>query len=102
MQENLQHWLTNEKVRDQFVIRSGSDTEILWNDATQVKDDPVYKRPVHRQGPAVWGDASTFNRLMRYAHPQVVYGHAFLFLDDLFVCFLSSLLCAILKFCCLL
>ncbi|KAK9058225.1 hypothetical protein SSX86_023065 [Deinandra increscens subsp. villosa] len=87
--ENLQHWLTDEKGRDQFVIRSGSDTEVLWNDARQVKADPVYKRPfwtesfvqwsplgtylatVHRQGAAVWGGASTFNRLMRYAHPQV-------------------------------
>ncbi|CAH1448148.1 unnamed protein product [Lactuca virosa] len=87
--ENLQHWLTDEKGRDQFVIRAGSDTEVLWNDARQVKADPVYKRPfwtesfvqwsplgtylatVHRQGAAVWGGASTFNRLMRYAHPQV-------------------------------
>ncbi|KAI3676755.1 hypothetical protein L1987_86371 [Smallanthus sonchifolius] len=87
--ENLQRWLTDEKGRDQFVIRAGSDTEVLWNDARQVKADPVYKRPfwtesfvqwsplgtylatVHRQGAAVWGGASTFNRLMRYAHPQV-------------------------------
>ncbi|KAI3742980.1 hypothetical protein L1987_60681 [Smallanthus sonchifolius] len=87
--ENLQRWLTDEKGRDQFVIRAGSDTEVLWNDARQVKADPVYKHPfwtesfvqwaplgtylatVHRQGAAVWGGASTFNRLMRYAHPQV-------------------------------
>ncbi|XP_057510007.1 eukaryotic translation initiation factor 3 subunit B-like [Actinidia eriantha] len=87
--ENLQQWLTDEKARDQFVIRSGSDTEVLWNDARQLKPDPVYKRAfwtesfvqwsplgtylatVHRQGAAVWGGASTFNRLMRYAHPQV-------------------------------
>ncbi|XP_076957081.1 eukaryotic translation initiation factor 3 subunit B-like [Bidens hawaiensis] len=89
MQENLQRWLTDEKGRDQFVIHAGSDTEVLWNDARQVKADPVYKRPfwtesfvqwsplgtslatVHRQGAAVWGGATTFNRLMRYAHPQV-------------------------------
>ncbi|GAB4828263.1 Eukaryotic translation initiation factor 3 subunit B [Ancistrocladus abbreviatus] len=87
--ENLQHWLTDAKARDQFVIRSGSDTEVLWNDARHLKPDPVYKRPfwtesfvqwsplgtylatIHRQGAAVWGGASTFNRLMRYAHPQV-------------------------------
>nr|XP_043610796.1 eukaryotic translation initiation factor 3 subunit B-like [Erigeron canadensis] len=87
--ENLQQWLTDEKGRDQFVIRAGSDIEVLWNDARQVKADPVYKRPfwtesfvqwsplgtylatVHRQGAAVWGGAATFNRLMRYAHPQV-------------------------------
>ncbi|KAI5647582.1 hypothetical protein M9H77_33587 [Catharanthus roseus] len=87
--ENLQQWLTDEKARDQFVIRSGSDTEVLWNDARQLKPDPVYKRSfwtesfvqwspmgtylatLHRQGAAVWGGATTFNRLMRYAHPQV-------------------------------
>ncbi|KAL9376114.1 hypothetical protein Peur_030234 [Populus x canadensis] len=87
--ENLQNWLTDEKARDQFVIRAGSDTEVFWNDARHLKPDPVYKRAywtesyvqwsplgtylatVHRQGAAVWGGASTFNRLMRYAHPQV-------------------------------
>ncbi|KAH8504065.1 hypothetical protein H0E87_011635 [Populus deltoides] len=87
--ENLQHWLTDEKARDQFVIRAGSDTEVFWNDARHLKPDPVYKRAywtesfvqwsplgtylatVHRQGAAVWGGDSTFNRLMRYAHPQV-------------------------------
>lgn len=31
----------------------------------------TYLATVHRQGAAVWGGASTFNRLMRYAHPQV-------------------------------
>ncbi|KAI9100011.1 hypothetical protein K1719_024229 [Acacia pycnantha] len=87
--ENLQHWLTDAKARDQFVIRAGSDTEVLWNDARHLKPDPVYKRTfwtesfvqwsplgtylatVHRQGAAVWGGATNFNRLMRYAHPQV-------------------------------
>ncbi|XP_020206252.1 eukaryotic translation initiation factor 3 subunit B [Cajanus cajan] len=87
--ENLQHWLTDAKARDQFVIRAGSDTEVLWNDARHLKPDPVYKRAfwtesfvqwsplgtylatVHRQGAAVWGGATSFNRLMRYAHPQV-------------------------------
>ncbi|CAI9103409.1 OLC1v1001878C1 [Oldenlandia corymbosa var. corymbosa] len=87
--ENLQHWLTDEKARDQFVIRASSETEVLWNDARHAKPDPVYKRSfwtesfvqwsplgtylatLHRQGAAVWGGASAFNRLMRYAHPQV-------------------------------
>ncbi|RZC16217.1 40S ribosomal protein SA [Glycine soja] len=41
--ENLQHWLTDAKARDQFVIRVGSDTEVLWNDARHLKPDPVYK-----------------------------------------------------------
>ncbi|KAK0604707.1 hypothetical protein LWI29_018535 [Acer saccharum] len=87
--DNLQQWLTDEKARDQFVIRAGSDTEVLWNDARHLKPEPVYKRTywtesfvqwsplgtylatVHRQGAAVWGGADTFNRLMRYAHPQI-------------------------------
>ncbi|XWS55364.1 hypothetical protein CRYUN_Cryun10bG0168100 [Craigia yunnanensis] len=79
--ENLQKWLTDEKARDQFVIRAGTNTEVLWNDARQSKTALVYKRTwsplgtylatVHRQGAAVWGGANTFNRLMRYAHPQV-------------------------------
>ncbi|XP_010245655.1 PREDICTED: eukaryotic translation initiation factor 3 subunit B-like [Nelumbo nucifera] len=87
--ENLQHWLTDEKARDQFVIRAGNDTEVLWNDPRQLKPELVYRRTfwtesfvqwsplstylatVHRQGAAVWGGATTFNRLTRFAHPQV-------------------------------
>ncbi|GAA0145959.1 hypothetical protein Leryth_013162 [Lithospermum erythrorhizon] len=87
--ENLHHWLADEKARDQFVIRAATDTEVYWNDARQLKPDTVYKRAfwtesfvqwsplgtylatIHRQGAAVWGGATTFNRLMRYAHPQV-------------------------------
>ncbi|KAI4319101.1 hypothetical protein MLD38_032743 [Melastoma candidum] len=91
--ENLQQWLMDEKARDQFVIRSGTGTEVMcevmWNDARQMKPDPVHRRAfwtesflqwsplgtylatLHRQGAAVWGGASTFNRLCRYAHPQV-------------------------------
>ncbi|XP_038998070.1 eukaryotic translation initiation factor 3 subunit B-like [Hibiscus syriacus] len=44
--ENLQKWLADEKARDQFVIRSGTDTEVLWNDARQSKTELVYKRTV--------------------------------------------------------
>ncbi|MFS8007761.1 putative eukaryotic translation initiation factor 3 subunit B [Helianthus anomalus] len=90
IQENLQHWLADEKGRDQFVIRSGLDKEVLWNDARQVKVDPVCKRPfwtesfmqwsplgsylatVHRQGAVVWGGTSSFNQLIRYVHPRVL------------------------------
>lgn len=46
LQENLHLWLTDQKARDQFVIRAGTDTEVLWNDARQLKPDPVYKRAV--------------------------------------------------------
>ncbi|XP_059651708.1 eukaryotic translation initiation factor 3 subunit B-like [Cornus florida] len=87
--ENLQHWLTDAKARDQFVICSGSDTEVFWNDTRHLKAEPVdkhffrtesfvqwsplgtYLATVHRQGVAVWGGAISFNCLMRYAHPQV-------------------------------
>ncbi|KAI8000938.1 Eukaryotic translation initiation factor 3 subunit B [Camellia lanceoleosa] len=41
--ENLQQWLTDEKGRDQFVIRSGLDMEVLWNDVRQMKPEPTYK-----------------------------------------------------------
>ncbi|CAL5382545.1 unnamed protein product [Camellia sinensis] len=71
--ENLQQWLIDEKGRDQFVIRSGSDTEVLWNDVRQMKPEPVYKHShwtknfvqwsplgtylatVHRQSAILWG-----------------------------------------------
>lgn len=46
LQENLQKWLTDAKARDQFVIRAGTDTEVLWNDARQLKPELVYKRTV--------------------------------------------------------
>ncbi|CAL9067771.1 eukaryotic translation initiation factor 3 subunit B-like [Musa acuminata AAA Group] len=87
--ENLQQWLTDEKARDQFVIRAGSNTEVFWNDPRQLMPELVHQRQywtesfvqwsplgtylatVHRQGAAVWGGATTFNRLMRFAHPQV-------------------------------
>lgn len=87
--ENLLAWLTDERGRDQFVVRFGSETEVYWNDARQGKPDLVYHRTfwtesfvqwsplgtylatIHRQGAAVWGGEKTFNRLMRYIHPQV-------------------------------
>ena len=40
----------------------------------------TYLATVHRQGAAVWGGASTFNRLMRYAHPQVSSFCSFIFI----------------------
>ncbi|CAJ2635764.1 eukaryotic translation initiation factor 3 subunit b-like protein [Trifolium pratense] len=87
--ENLQQWLTDAKGRDQFVMLAGNDIEVSWNDARRLKPDPVYKHgnwtesfvqwsplgtylaTVQRQGVVVWGGATTFNRLMHYAHPQV-------------------------------
>ncbi|XP_010454917.1 PREDICTED: eukaryotic translation initiation factor 3 subunit B-like [Camelina sativa] len=87
--ENYQKWLTDEKARDQLVIRHGADTEVYWNDPRQKMPEPVHKRPywtesyvqwsplgtylvtLHKQGAAVWGGADTFTRLMRYQHSMV-------------------------------
>ncbi|VVB04839.1 unnamed protein product [Arabis nemorensis] len=87
--ENLQKWLTDEKARDQLVIRSGPDTEVLWNDAKKKKPEPVHKCTywtesyvqwpplgtylvtLHKQGAAVWGGADSFALLMRYQHNMV-------------------------------
>lgn len=46
LQENMLAWLTDDRGRDQFVIRFGSDTEVYWNDHRQGKPDPVYQRQV--------------------------------------------------------
>ncbi|KAI7751846.1 hypothetical protein M8C21_011254 [Ambrosia artemisiifolia] len=70
-QENLQRWLVDEKGRDQFVIRSGSDTEFSTESFVQWSPLGTYLAMVHRQNAAVWGGAFGFNQLMRYVHPQV-------------------------------
>ncbi|OMO65967.1 hypothetical protein COLO4_30887 [Corchorus olitorius] len=87
-EKNLLQWLTDEKARDQFLIRAATDTEVLWNDARQSKSELVYKRPhwtdsfvqwsplgtylatVHMEGAKIWGGPSSFDPLMRYDHPQ--------------------------------
>jgi translation initiation factor 3 subunit B len=86
--ENLQAWMLDRRGRDQFAIRYGDETEVLWNDAARRAAEPVqarsfwserfilwsprgtYLATVHRQGVAVWGGPS-FARLQRYAHPGV-------------------------------
>lgn len=45
-QENLQRWITDEKARDQFVIRAGTSTEVYWNDARQLTPELVYQKQV--------------------------------------------------------
>uniref|UniRef100_A0A7N2KTK6 Uncharacterized protein n=1 Tax=Quercus lobata TaxID=97700 RepID=A0A7N2KTK6_QUELO len=52
--ENLQQWLIDEKARDQFVIRAGSDTKVLWNDTRHLKPEPVYKRAFTGKVPLFW------------------------------------------------
>ncbi|KAF8380666.1 hypothetical protein HHK36_028156 [Tetracentron sinense] len=53
--ENLQHWLVDEKARDQYFIRAGSDIEILWNDPRQLRAELVYQYPyVSYQTDQIW------------------------------------------------
>ncbi|EMS45026.1 Eukaryotic translation initiation factor 3 subunit B [Triticum urartu] len=88
--ENLLKWLTDDKARDQFVIRAGTFTEVYWNDARRAMPELVYQKQywtdsyiqwsplgthlatVHRQGAQVWGGDDKFVRLMRFLHPQVL------------------------------
>uniref|UniRef100_R7WCX8 Eukaryotic translation initiation factor 3 subunit B n=1 Tax=Aegilops tauschii TaxID=37682 RepID=R7WCX8_AEGTA len=88
--ENLLKWLTDDKARDQFVIRAGTFTEVYWNDARRAMPELVYQKQywtdsyiqwsplgthlatVHRQGAQVWGGDDKFVRLMRFLHPQRV------------------------------
>ncbi|KAM3311366.1 hypothetical protein ACQJBY_031812 [Aegilops geniculata] len=87
--ENLLKWLTDDKARDQFVIRAGTFTEVYWNDARRAMPELVYQKQywtdsyiqwsplgthlatVHRQGAQVWGGDDKFVRLMRFLHPQL-------------------------------
>ncbi|CAN6218213.1 unnamed protein product [Urochloa humidicola] len=87
--ENLQKWLTEEKARDQFVMRAGMYMEVYWNDARQLTSELIYQHKfwtdsfiewsplgtylatVHKKGSQVWGGEDKFERLMRFAHPQV-------------------------------
>ncbi|CAH2077341.1 unnamed protein product, partial [Thlaspi arvense] len=87
--ENLQKWLTDETARDQFVIRCGSDTQVLWNDTRHSKSESVHKLQnwtgsfvqwsplgtylvtLLNPGVAVYGGATTFEPLMHYRHPMV-------------------------------
>jgi translation initiation factor 3 subunit B len=86
--ENLQEWLMDPRGRDQFVVRHGDETEVLWNDAARAQPEDVYRRSfwtesfvqwsahgsvlatIHRQGIAVWGGRS-WKRIARMSHPNV-------------------------------
>ena len=46
LQENLHKWLTDEKARDQFVIRAGTLTEVYWNDARKLAPELVFQKQV--------------------------------------------------------
>ncbi|KAG2244272.1 hypothetical protein Bca52824_093869 [Brassica carinata] len=86
---NLHTWLTDEKARDQFVVRCGPDTEVSWNDTRHLKSESVHKLQnwteslvqwsplgtylvtLHKPGVAVCGGATNFKPLVHYKHPMV-------------------------------
>mmetsp|Transcript_40368 Transcript_40368/g.89637 ORF Transcript_40368/g.89637 Transcript_40368/m.89637 type:complete len:721 (+) Transcript_40368:71-2233(+) len=86
--ENLHTWMTDKLGRDQFVLRAGDETIVLWNDGKRGRCDPVYQRQfwtesfvqwspmgnllttLHRQGVAVWG-GDGWQRLTRFSHANV-------------------------------
>ena len=83
---DLYNWMGDRRGRDQFAVRYGDETEVLWNDVAQqnpqkVKDrsfwteapfiqwspQGTYLATVHMQGVAIWG-GDDFRRIRRFSH----------------------------------
>lgn len=83
---DLYEWMGDKRGRDQFAIRYGDETDVMWNDVHQQEPQEVYKRSfwteapfiqwspngtyiatVHPQGVAIWG-GNDFRRIRRFAH----------------------------------
>lgn len=83
---DLFNWMGDQRGRDQFAVRYGDETEVLWNDVAQqnpqrVKDRSfwteapfiqwspkgTYLATVHMQGVAIWG-GDDFRRIRRFSH----------------------------------
>ena len=41
MQEDLQAWMLDKRARDQFVVRNGDFTEVMWNDPQRLGAETV-------------------------------------------------------------
>lgn len=54
-------------IYDVLLVQYWTESFVQWSPLG------TYLATVHRQGAAVWGGATTFNRLMRCAHPQVFF-----------------------------
>ncbi|GAB5360454.1 hypothetical protein AAMO2058_000629600 [Amorphochlora amoebiformis] len=96
---NFLSWLMDNKVRDQFVIRFGNDTQVYWNDPYEHADNQgrvlcyggerekkagkdwtqslvrwspkgSYLATFHLQGIVLWG-GKDFRRVGRFVHQQV-------------------------------
>jgi translation initiation factor 3 subunit B len=90
MKENLRSWLLEDEAVDQFCIRYGDVTEILWNDLKVGKEPRVVEKRISwtesyvawspqgtylltiysAHGVAIWGGAK-WEKLMRFPHPGV-------------------------------
>eukprot|EP00889_Picochlorum_renovo_P000979 jgi/Picre1/28009/NNA_000970.t1 len=83
---DLYNWMGDRRGRDQFAVRYGDETEVLFNDVAQqnpqkVKDrsfwteapfiqwspQGTYLATVHMQGVAIWG-GDDFRRIRRFSH----------------------------------
>jgi translation initiation factor 3 subunit B len=83
---DLYDWMGDKRGRDQFAIRYGDETEVMWNDVAQQEPQKVYERSfwteapfiqwspngtyiatVHMQGVAIWG-GNDFRRIRRFSH----------------------------------
>jgi len=90
--ENLRSWLLDDRAIDQYVVRYGDITEVLWNELKpafgEPNQDTVVKRDnwtesyvawsphgsylatFHTEGVALWGGPE-FSKLARFRHPGV-------------------------------
>jgi translation initiation factor 3 subunit B len=85
-QNDLYNWLGDGRGRDQFAVRYGDETEVMWNDVAQQEPQMVYARSfwteapliqwspkgtylttIHMQGVALWG-GNDFRRIRRFGH----------------------------------
>lgn len=90
-QAELKNWLLDTQGRDQFIIRYGQKTEVLWNDPLGVSPELVYAGPedtlwtdqnvkwtsegtylatLHPDGVLLWG-SSRFEEFRRFNHRNV-------------------------------
>eukprot|EP00164_Ancoracysta_twista_P002855 GFYU01003799.1.p1 GENE.GFYU01003799.1~~GFYU01003799.1.p1 ORF type:complete len:687 (-),score=239.15 GFYU01003799.1:170-2230(-) len=92
--EDLLSWLrdstslTDARARDQYVVRSGDQTEVHWNEGYEAPElaygrknwtetfvvwspKGTFLATFHQQGIALWGGQS-WNRLARFGHPGVM------------------------------
>ncbi|CAI9095484.1 OLC1v1031448C2 [Oldenlandia corymbosa var. corymbosa] len=86
-QENLHHWLTDYKARDQYSVQAGEHLEVYWNDLRLSEPEFVHNLEIEslvqwspmgtylavgdKEGVTLHGSAAGFCPLIHFAHPQV-------------------------------